>query len=198
MLCSHKYDKLRDKAQLNTRFSVQTNANSDHKHTKAKEPSCRRTNATTLSWYLHVQSSLRGPQGISNLLWLTGRLCSPAVVSYTFSLKKLSPSLCPPLSWHQIFISITLSHCSTSKLVDRLHSYRLMQHKLHESRMMRAAAVIPDCVRQVDTPKILSPPPPNPLPLLWPPVLLVTSRVFVLSVTGTELWEAARVTCWSN
>lgn len=151
------------------------------------------------SWYLRAQSSLlRGPQGISTLLWLTGRLCSPAVVSYKFSLKKLSPSLCPSLSWHQIFISIKLSHCSTSKLVDRLHSCGVMQDKLHESRMMRAAAVIPDCVRQVDTAKLLSLPlqhTPHP-PLLWPPVLLVTSRVFVLSVT--ELWEAARVTCWSN
>lgn len=37
-----------------------------------------------------------------------------------------------------------------------------MQNKLRESRMMRAAAVIPDCVRQVSTPKLLSPPSPPP------------------------------------
>lgn len=92
-----------------------------------------------------------GRQRISILLWLTSRFCSPAVVPYEFSLWKLSPSLCPSLSWHQIFISIKLSHCSTSKLVDRLHSYKVMQEKLYASRMMWAAVVNPDCVRQLNT-----------------------------------------------
>ena len=98
--------------------------------------------------------TLEGLRRISLLPWLTGRFCSSAVVLYKFSLWKQSPSLCPSQPWNQIFISITLSHCSTSKLVDRLHSYEVTQDKLDDSRMMRGVVVIPDCVRQEDTLKL--------------------------------------------
>lgn len=79
---------------------------------------------------------------------------------------------------------------------ESLHSYEVMQDKLHETQMMWAAVVIPDCVRQADTPTLVL------LLLLaylsWPNVLLITPRFFTLSVTGIGLWEFAPVTCWSN
>lgn len=78
-----------------------------------------------------------GPQRIRVLLGLIGRLSSSAVVPYKFSLWKLSPSICTSWSWHKIFIGIKLTHCSTSKLVDRLHSFRVMQDKLDGRRMMQ-------------------------------------------------------------
>lgn len=102
------------------------------------------------------------PRESAFYFWLTGRFCSSAVVPYKFSLWKQSPSLCPSLSWHQLFISIKFSHCSTSKLVDRSHSYVVTRDKLDESRMMRGAVVVPDRVRQVDTLKLpLLPLPPS-------------------------------------
>lgn len=77
---------------------------------------------------------LQEPRGLSALLWLTGRFCCSAVVPYKFSLWKLSPSFCPSLSWQQIFISIKLSHSFASKLVDKLHSYKVTQDKLNGSK----------------------------------------------------------------
>ena len=149
-----------------------------------------------ISMITSSSKTLGGLKRISILLGLTGRFCSSAVVPYKFPLWKQSPSLCPSQPRHQIFISIKLSHCSTSKLVDRLHSYEVTRDKLDESRMMRGVVVIPDRVRHVDT---LKPPLAfSPFPLLWPLLLLVTFRFSVLSVMATELGEAGLAACWTN
>lgn len=123
-----------------------------------------------------------------------------AVVPYKFSLWKLSPSFCPSLSWQQIFISIKLSHSFASKLVDKLHSYKVTQDKLNGSK---SHVTCDGDSRSRETCGHTEAPPL--LPLLPPslhcdlPLLLVTSRFgCAVSHGHAVLLEAGQVTCWTN